>query len=108
MGAVIALPSVCPENVKPIARAVSSGGNQFLIVRLVVEAIGPSATPKRPADPYELDEIRDCSGQRTQDRPGGHRPRVNPARPVSIRELPAHKREEAIANKERAKHQAQL
>src|ERR1700709_268076 len=45
-GPAIALPSVWPENVKPIIVAVSWRGNQFEMVRLVFELIGPSPIPK--------------------------------------------------------------
>ena len=46
MGAASALPTVWPEKVKPIVRAVSSRGNHVVMVRFVVEFIGPSAKPK--------------------------------------------------------------
>jgi hypothetical protein len=47
MGAVMALPKVWPEKVKPTARAASRRGNQLVMVRLVVLFIGPSANPNR-------------------------------------------------------------
>ena len=41
----MALPTVWPEKVKPMVREVSSRGNQLVIMRFVVEFIGPSANP---------------------------------------------------------------